>query len=280
MPPWPIQLSSQPSIIPAQARAAGFSRILFYDDMSSLSTFDLSNTKATGFNWYIAPAWPNVASDTPADQAAWAAFTPTNPATFSLLTNPSTRSGKGVQNTAGATTSNIACATATYQAAAPGYAGRMFTPPFYAECSMTWNFNSGFGPPAFWFLPKIFLDGSNDVYYEPDIMESDDVSVGNLHVEGVFWNPYSSVHSNSFGAINTTKFVKNTFQTWGWLWKTMAVNSGTGLMQFYVDNILQFQVTYINTDPLAAMESTIYNLYISNLNGLNLAMNFTGVYGM
>jgi hypothetical protein len=48
----PIQTSG----IPAPAAAAGFKTMVFHDEFESLSTIDMANSQATGFNWYRA-AW-------------------------------------------------------------------------------------------------------------------------------------------------------------------------------------------------------------------------------
>ena len=59
----------------------------------------------------------------------------------------------------------------------------------------------------------------------------------------------------------------------------MAQNGGTGLLQFYVDNVLQSQQTYISTDPMAVMDTHHYVLYLNAGVFNSAAADFVRVLG-
>src|ERR1700722_218346 len=49
--------------IPSFVSAAGFNTVTFFDDFTSASTIDTSNTGAPGKNWYLQNTFPNALSN-------------------------------------------------------------------------------------------------------------------------------------------------------------------------------------------------------------------------
>lgn len=148
---------------PPQAIAAGFTRLVFYDDFTSSSTIDLANTKAAGFKWYPNNSW-SVNLGSAVTQNYWNNTPPTDASLLSI-----TPGGLLISSDTSGFASSLQ--SAVYTGGGPGagatYRGTTFTGGWYVEVGMKYDpANSpagGSGPgnwPAYWFVPISYLTGN------------------------------------------------------------------------------------------------------------------------
>jgi hypothetical protein len=216
---------------PAAARSAGFNKLTFYDDFTSLSTIDVNNTLQPGFNWYV--QWPETFNSS-LPLTIWP------PSCFSIsgsvLTFSPTDQISGGSKTGGELVS------AAFLGTGPQYVGNLIKPTgFYAESYIQFGTSPGLSNnwfPAFWcwdgFIPQHLAYGTaygSNRYTEMDIME----------YEGSFDRQLFD-YSNA-GTIGTTNFSfsianPNNWHKYGLLWIPQSENAGTGTMETYVDGAL------------------------------------------
>lgn len=166
--------------------AWSLSQQAFFDDFNSISTIDMSDTRAPGFNWYRHNDWPNN-SMYQAGNTNWfrSAATPTGyiSESNSILTLSSDISTYGSGLITAATASNPA-----------GYVGQAWPLSFLAEIKAGWDWNIGtFSTTAFWAAAMEELVGTaplNSRYAELDFYEG---GTGNVGSEP--FGPGSAFHS-------------------------------------------------------------------------------------
>lgn len=240
---------------PYPAQAWGYSNLTFYENWASTGTIDLSNTMASGFNWYINNAFPN------------AVVGSTN--FGNILTAAATQSGdlsvSSNQMAISTDRSNIAESLNTCVWNGSALIGTTFTGGFYIDVPMKFDptaGQTGFNAwPIFWFAPKEFLNGSitNTNFAEIDGFEGIPTSSGggttacatdcddrmsdhdwNSNGTDNLYNPtISSALLSSFGT-----WTYNAVHHIGLLWVPTTRNSGTGIISRYVDGVQVSSLTY------------------------------------
>jgi hypothetical protein len=221
---------------PLEVLNNGFNTTILSDNFSSLSTIDMTNSGAPGFNWYLRTNWPNRTSLTSASTIA--------------LDTP----GRGITLT-GANDQGIH--TAIYDGAG-GYIGKIFGGGGYFEVSVAFNpalggTNENF---AFWSLGTTHLMVTPQCpteYVETDFSESfpaGGTAVTQYVVAGHEWTlsgtPGSctgtgNTNSNQIATVPPAAFqVAPTWTQFHRLATVWSVNSGTGTGTFhrYFDNAL------------------------------------------
>ena len=161
--------------IPAFVSAAGFNTVTFYDDFTSVSTIDTSNTGNPGFNWYLQNTFPNAVSNPSgfvdiytASQTLSANINVAN----SILTLNKTTKGTTWEGMIQTAVPN----GASYNGQTFGGGGyfeiKCFTNPALAPgrySDPTWP---AYGWPVFWSYPiDFFLGVQHPKYEEVDIAE-------------------------------------------------------------------------------------------------------------
>lgn len=223
---------------PAAAASAGMNRLVLYDDFTSLSAVDLTDSRATGFLWYTHNQWLNC------HEVNWQVVTKTNVSAITI-------SGSTVTiNNTDATNYPIASFFTGATTGGTTYVGQSFTGGWYAECNMSFDpslSQGGFTSwPIFWSIASDFLTGAsaNGPFAELDFFEA-------FRGSGTITPLFSSFHDWLDGTGTTDN--SNTNNVWtppggtdftqkhkfGLLWVPMAKNSGTGLIQHFFDGVHQ-----------------------------------------
>jgi hypothetical protein len=130
-----------------------------------------------------------------------------------------------------------------------------FNPALSYNTSETW--------PTVWFLPIEFLNGGSGTsghVIDTSIVEAYPVNgvrlcnnncqlLAGTHDEqqGQTSNPPQYIRDMAADALPSMFGTINELHHYQFLWVPMAQNGGTGLMQWYVDNILQLSITYTST---------------------------------
>jgi hypothetical protein len=218
---------------PTQAAAVGFNTLSFHDEFTSLSTIDLANTQAPGFNWYISQNWPN------ANDPYWTSQTPISPTCLSQSGSILNCGGPTPAGTSG-TQLSTACAQLSNPSA---YNGNVFTNGFYAEASMAWNVPSAAGVPcpAWWsFSLEPVINPTFTNYYEIDFFEHFDNTAEPQHfaVHQWFAPGSSTLNSNFVQNISSLGLTYTNQNIYGCRWVPMAQNGGVGKFDYYVNNTL------------------------------------------
>lgn len=180
---------------------------VFHDDFTDLSTIDVNNTLAPGFNWYVNNLAPNSAYPTFSWQHRGAGGNEiTLPSSLSI-SSPSVlkiyNAGAAPQNPWTAMLWSVACPDAG------GYIGSVFGAPVIFDGYFAWDVvtSTGLGP-AFWgsaieSLINTGLSAANDMleWDVTDIQGSTSVAHDWYQVAGV-------VHDNQIGSVDTTSTVE------------------------------------------------------------------------
>jgi hypothetical protein len=164
----------------------------FFDDFNSISTIDVNDTRAAGFNWYVRNAWPNAHGGiTTAPKTQPGDITVSN----SILTLLTDRSliGEGL-NTAADNGSG-------------GFVGNVFYPPFLMESVASFNPANALGagspaisPVALMSTDLQFLLANTEPFVEIDVCKANATGAGTIA-------PQQTVHD-----WNTNLSVNNIFQ--------------------------------------------------------------------
>ncbi len=205
-------------------------KLTFNDDFTSLSTIDIHDTRAPGFNWYTHNTWPNAAFNPPPQPAD--TQQPPTPLGVLTLSSPSVLRIYNPNNNVASYTSQIMSACTD---GANGYVGHAFNGPCVMDAYLTWDPSIGapFVPlptlwPSFWsesveMRANFNLDASGH-YIETDFLE------------GPFTGPPSTtVHSDkaipptALNAMSSPNFTISTYPAFtrmSMMWITMAANDG------------------------------------------------------
>ena len=131
--------------------------------------------------------------------------------------------------------------------------------------------------------------GSALTFTEVDVVESGDNHGGSpianeMHATNIWWNPYNTNDGGSFQndylgtgspAVDSTgQFNDSTFHTYGWLWKTRAMNGGTGLLEFYLDDVHrpECDMTYSSSGRNSEMDAHRYIMNFVQIQGAYAAI--------
>jgi hypothetical protein len=156
-----------PHTPPAIAASYGFTCETFWDDFTSLSTFDMADTLAPGFNWYLRRF------NTITEPTAGLSIVPGG-----LRLNPATVYSDiyGLYN--------IGSCTAGAESGG-NLVGKRVAGPMYVELVLSEVFGDDLGPwwPAFWMLGEEQIKGTVRPYDSPEIDLREHASGGsrNLH---------------------------------------------------------------------------------------------------
>jgi hypothetical protein len=126
-------LACGPDAPPAFVAAYGITCEVFNDDMTSPATFDVNDTRAPGFNWYVHNSWPNAANS-----GGCFGCIPTRKTDYTI--NGSGLTMDPVDN-AYEKSMFMSCAATTANAA--GYVGTVFSGSFYVRIVYTANYAHG-----------------------------------------------------------------------------------------------------------------------------------------
>jgi hypothetical protein len=152
-----------PDAAPAIASAYGLTCEVFNDPMTSAATFDVNNTLAPGFNWYLRQDWPNARDN------ASSGIPPTTGVDYTI-----DGSGTTMHPVAGFHEKSIFSTCAASSATAAGYVGTVFQGSFYAD--ITYNYTIGDNTyHLLWMIPTEYLTGGQatpGTIDELDILES------------------------------------------------------------------------------------------------------------
>lgn len=228
---------------PPQAAAWGYNRLAFFDDFTSLSTVDLTNSRSGAFNWFINNSFPSaIVKNSPWKNIATAPPTPVSAISQagSILTllDDVSHIGEGLNTCVWTGSSAI---------------GTTFANGFYVECRMSFDPSLAVSPswnswPIYWLAPVELLNGaiSAQDFVEIDGFEAYPDKVGvikpSMTIHDWLLNSGSGSHNNANTNNDIDTFVSGIpgFQ-WtdmhalGTLWVPMNLNNGVGLFRRYVD---------------------------------------------
>lgn len=237
----------------------GYTTCTFFDDFTSSSTIDLSNTKNPGFNWYVDSTFPNIFS-----KGSGEGDFPTGSSASYISVSNSILEINQTATTAIPSWIWTACSNSS-----GGLNGSYFGGGFYVEAKIAINpalVNAATTWPSFWGMAKEFLIGSSGAYgntfVELDFMEL--YTSGELLTTVHEWiyssgpgSGFSADNSNENNDVGSYSNFGTYYHTYGCLWVPMAQNSGTGLIQRYLDgtHLTAQDVTYTSGSNYAQMDS-------------------------
>lgn len=260
-------------LIPQIALAAGFTKLAFFDAMSSTATVDVNNTLAGSscnsipgtacvptFNWYMASgAWQNTGSTFHGTY-----LSPPN----SVSVSGGAMSVSPPDNAHSAAPSGYTITTAA--AKGGGYVGTTFSGGLFARCLLAYDPAFHTTPPyaTFWGIDILSLMSISGTprENETDVMEGSGAS-GEPRVNVIDWvgsSGGSPPESGNDALFVYSQVVAGAYHTYDWLWLTQAQNGGTGVFKYYRDGVLGGTVTYSSAG--------------TSTPGPNVGTNFAGVY--
>jgi hypothetical protein len=222
---WNIPLNSS---LPPLAVAFGFFNRVFVDDFDTISTIDINNTGARGYNWYTRNAWPK----------AFSKVSPTPPSAISVansvltLSNDVSGMGMGL--------------TSICSDGGSGYVGSgLYSGGFFVRWRM--SFDPALANAAFTSWPALWHESLhcflvNDSFVEVDTFEAISKVAGTVQNSHAVhdWFPLGDRHSHnqvqflaSFGGADL-----NTMHEYGMINAPESKNGGLGLVAFYFDGEL------------------------------------------
>jgi hypothetical protein len=223
---------------------------------TSLANIDTGHTKAAGFDWYTDFAWPNLGGVSSPQRDPWLTFAPQSSGNLSIVSG-------ALHSTAGATTSNINIASATYTSGS-GYAGSVFGPGGAFRATLKWGTVDAFGT-GFFIFPIEFFTGSATSFIEFDIAEGQSNGT-NTQSHTIIWDTSSNPAGETVNTSRVYAYDGSAYATVELIWTTIAQSgTSTGSYAFYVNNVLQgAPFTYVITDPIAVMDSQHFVLLFSS----------------
>jgi len=248
-------LISASRYIPPQAQAAGFTRLAYFQDFRDLSKIDLLNTKDTSKDWFIDFAWPSVAGGSTFWTNSWFDFAPLDPSHLSAVS-------AALHSTQGGAISLNNIASAAYISGTPGYIGQSFGPGGYWEAKMKYGTVSTFGT-GFYMFPRGFFTGTESVLVEVDICEGVNATTAQTNL--ITWDvttgppPGRILHDVQFSYSGAS------YERHGFLWKTKAQNGGTGIFNFWRDNVKNgSDYTYTTGGDFSVMDTHDYFVFFAS----------------
>jgi len=231
----------------------------FFDDFTSLSTLDVNNTKASGFNWYPSNGWPNSSPynefNGVANPDAWLAVATPSSTTFSVANS--------VLSIA-TDVSSFAYTISTVAPTSAGYTGTVFGGIRLIEASVAFDpalsLTTDITFPTFWAIDLQFLLGTAPTnWIEHDVIEAyrgattgtiaPDFGINAWNVTTGNLTATSNLGSISTGAVTWTN--QNRFSE---LIIPATLNNGVGINQFY-KNGLMFQEYKYSTSATSGFAS-------------------------
>jgi len=246
----------QTSEIPDAAAAAGFKKLVFSDDFTSISTIDMGNSRAAGFNWYCS-SW-----FTGGRHAADAS-------NFSI--------SNGVLKVGGGTGDTSYGLVSAFDNSSGGFTGTVFANGGYFEASIRYDpldaSNATTSGPAFWSIAVEHLidNKASSIsqwpgqpvgythFIEVDFMEpmipvgkpyrETRIYQGNIHDWYGAWNSESRQWANNISnrkndVIWVGSVDWNAFHTYGLLWVPQSDNK-PGHVTWYFDGIAMSSIYWM-----------------------------------
>lgn len=286
------------------------STLAFQDDFTSLSTIDLTNSKAPGFKWYINNAFPNSGPNGPTNGVAdWGNFwngagvnIPSLPGDLSIVSPSVLQIAEPVVSASPGFTSQMfsVVSTSNTPGTVPGYIGTALPAPLFIEWSWVTDTSfDNFNP--FWQGDGPILWGSTiptltQVGFAADgkahMMEWDIIGGGN-RVRGPaigsnvhdWFDPPTDTNA-TFGGLNQGSFTtsgndpdnpqmlfKNGFRKAGGLWVNCAYNNYTwGFFLAFADGQWRGQV--VSYSPASILEFGVTG-FISLVDGHRIPIFIT-----
>lgn len=233
---------------PAPAQAAGFTRLSFRDEFSSMSTIDVSGTGAPGYQWYTDRpfGWGRTpAADLSTSNGILTISPSTASPNYSIATSsPTSRSGKGFRY---------------------GYfEARMAFDPRKAAGSAGW--------PSFWGVSHAQVTGAGmprsmeldffEAYHAP-YQPHEDVFSGTVH-DWIIGPPQLDRANYGNNGKSMSGFDWQNFHTYGCLWQP-------GKITWYLDGQAQFSQQYSADAPpvpnTAGLASGVFSPLDTDLSG-------------
>lgn len=234
--------------VPAGASTRGFNTCAYFISFPNLNQVDINNTGScsSGYRWFTKVAYPN----------AFIGDTPTPPGNMSI-------NGSGMGLLASTNTDN-ASLLSIYGSSSTIWCGDVFDggKGFYVEIVGSYN-SSAEGNPhtSFWMMPlTLFLTGA-DPFVEEDALEVVDTSgpTSNMHQ----WASIAPTHISLASCMTYGSNQNTSLHTYGRLVYPMALNSGTGLRESWLDNAHQTgaDVTYTASGTPTCVSGTHNGLF-------------------
>lgn len=257
-----VALQCGPDPAPAPAAAIGMTCETFWDDFTSSSTIDMTNSLAPGFKWYLGNNWPRALDlNWPGGAPV---TTPTPTSWFSIGSG-----GLSISALIDDVRGQVLLTSCGPIASAPFYVGTPITGGFFLRTVQGASGSSGANAwPLIWTFPTEFLVGGVGgaaVFVENDHLEGHaNQPVGNFQRLLHHWL-YPGHNDNAFGgphgAPPTTGTVADSFVV------PAALNGGTSKMDYYVNGVVE-SVTDSTSYPGS------FDLYMSNHNCIILGSGF------
>jgi hypothetical protein len=246
----------------------------FVDDFASSSTFDLANTRAAGFNWYLANSW----SACPMTGFDFNSHPATVAAGLSV-------SGSVLTWTDATTTTTNYIYTATPKVGdATQSVGQSFAGPALFETKATWGSEPTAATcwPAFWADPVEALTGHATSFVELDFMEHYDVNNSRITTWGIHVWTAPTTHTASTGSTGRTLVSQpgynlSNMNLYSSLWLPAATNNGTGVFMNFFNGIVVTDgaMTWTTSDPYAVSDT--HHMIVILSGGNSAASPFTWV---
>lgn len=273
---------------PAEAAAAGFNCLVFYDDFTSESTIDRGITNAPGFNWYPG-AILGGGSEPSSDYSVFDSV-------LTISTQPTPGGAPGLHTIVPTSPTNYVGHTfhapfyieykiATNRATAPGETGT-------APCGIGGSLVTRYGWPTVWMEDAtMVLAKTNQTNLSGKYAEIDgpyEFYVGCNGEESGEWSPEANVHYwtnwNAYNAGCTNTIMPSgtwsdtTFHVTGALIKTMARGDGTGSVTFYQDGSQIARCTWTSGQPLQSVEKAHFVVFLNSGIGWALHVDYVGIW--
>lgn len=275
------------------AVSLGYTTCTFFDDFNSITTIDVNNTGASGYNWYVKNTWPNAVSNASGWEDIYTA-SPTPSSSISVSNSILT-----LNKTSRGAISELMLQTGYPANGGSTYLGQSFSGGFYMEAKVStditlapanWSINtsSSYGWPIVWSFPtNYFLGVQKPAYDELDFLEfyvgiSDanvDMGENEWLFSGNSWQTTNSIDpSVNQPAIGTPVYTP--FHTVGWTWVPASQNSGTGYINKYFDGkkVSNEYTTWTGTGPGSALDSQSMMLILCSGVGWPFLVDYVGVW--
>jgi hypothetical protein len=239
---------SPPVAIPAAAAQWGYTKLVAFDPMTSLSTIDLNDTGASGFQWYLHNTWPQCAQisgwqNSPGPQSS-SSFTLSSGQISLLGDNSWDAQQLSTIRTDGGS----------------GYVGTAIQGGFYAEISYSFTKGSAGPPgipggsswwPAFWAVTTEFVTGGSGPSVQHNI-EFDAMEYYGSHLSGSFHDQtfQSGINTGDTNVVNDLSSVMagssgaTGWNSYGMRLVTSNLNHGTGLADWFFNGVNTASTSY------------------------------------
>lgn len=267
---------------PAAAALYGFNRLTFFDDFTSINTIDVNNTLQPGFNWYmrnLVQTGGGIVTQNPSTVSV----------SSSVLTFTPNSSSGGWLGTYGLV-GNAGSATNVGSGIAAGGG--------YFECRIAFSPQSVVNLwPTFWMIDQqVFLNVINSLSFSSNYAEIDffEYEGGASYTDWDWYSAATQYKNTNTSIAGTPNIADGSYHKIGGLLVPQAKNSGTGLIERYIDgvayssSIVNYSATTVSpqaqvgapTGWMAALDhSTLgFNLQIGSGGGWPINVDYVMVW--